>query len=101
MNTPHTGHAVAEEISRQIGQRAFLMMGASGLVSDVNSLSFSIRGCKTINKVRVRLDPCDTYSVIFYKVRGLDSKTVAIVEGIYADGLHQVIESKTGLRLSL
>lgn len=93
--------AVANTIAQQIGHRAFLMMGTRNKLGDANSLVFDVRGSGDVNKVRVSLEPSDTYTVTFYKVRGLHVQTVAAMECVYADGLNQVIESNTGLCLSL
>ena len=79
------------------------MLGTKLFMGDANSLMFDIRGCKTINKIRVTLAADDTYTVTFYKIArgGLSVATIATREGIYNDMLHAVIESETGLYLSL
>lgn len=99
---------VANTIASQIGARAFYMMGTRHKLGDANSLTFDIRGCREINKVRVVLDPSDTYTVDFWKVpgpagfiRGDAPKVVKSLEGVYEDMLHAIIEETTGLRLSL
>jgi hypothetical protein len=55
----------------------------------------------SFNKVRVILEPSDTYKVQFFKVRGVNCKAVAEYEGIYVDSLHGLIEKETGLYTSL
>lgn len=92
---------VAKIIVEQIGNVAFSMMGAKNLVGDDRSLMFSIRGCPTINKIRITLEPSDTYKIEFFKFRNPDCKLVAELDGVYFDMLHSVIESKTGLFLRL
>lgn len=106
--TTTTDMAVANEIARQIGGRAFYMMGTQHKVGEENALTFDIRGSRAVNKVRVILDGDDTYSVEFWKIPGpqgwANGKVPVIVhksEGIYNDGLHQCIESNTGIYLSL
>lgn len=90
---------VANEIRRQLGPQAFALLGAYGLVGGDNFLQFAIKGCRHINKIRIELDPSDTYTVQFWKIgRGGESMNkVAEREGIYCDMLHDVIESETGL----
>lgn len=91
---------VANTIAEQIGARAFLMMGTRVKVGDSNSLTFDIRGCPKINKIRITLIG-DLYTVTFYKSRGLEIVIVSELEGVYADMLHGIIEEETGLRLKL
>lgn len=96
---------VANEISRQIGNRAFAMMGAKNLLGSEDSLQFKVgRNAKRVTHIRVTLDPSDTYRVEFIRVgRAPMFKTtpVADFDGVYADTLHALIESNTGLYLSL
>lgn len=92
---------VANTIKDQIGGRALYMMGASLLAGDRDSLRFSIKGSRACNKVMIKLDPSDTYTVSFWKIRGTDCRLVSERGGIYADMLHGVIETETGLALSL
>ena len=93
---------VAETIAAQIGNRAFVMMGAKDILTDGNSLQFKVGGnAKKVTAIRVTLDPSDTYTVETYKGRGLKMAKAAELSGIYCDGLHRGIESLTGLYLSL
>ena len=92
---------VYDTIADQIGHRAFLMMGTRYKVGDGNSLAFDLRGCRTINKIKITLEPCDLYRVTFYKIKGIDFKIVSELGLVSADQLAAVIESKTQLRLSL
>ena len=54
-----------------------------------------------INKVRITLDPSDTYTVEFMKIRkrhGVPQvETVKKTEGIYCDMLREVFTCYTGL----
>jgi hypothetical protein len=102
MNTANAMQ-VAETIKAQLGGRALYMLGASQLVGDANSLMFAIKGCRTVNKIRVQLDASDTYTIQFWKIgRGaLSCKLVHEVSDVYADSLHAIIERQTGLYTSL
>ncbi len=98
---------VANEIRRQLGHQAFFMLGAKKLIGSENSLTFKIgRNPKSINYIKITLDPSDTYNVEFLRIRkpkNADVKrtTVAEFECVYVDTLHAVIERTTGMRLSL
>lgn len=95
---------VANEIRKQLGNQAALLLGARDFVGGNDSLAFSIRGCRQVNKIRIALDPgTDTYTVQFYLVRrrALDLRLVASVDAVHVDSLHRVIESNTGLATRL
>lgn len=92
---------VAETILSQLGGRRFAVMtGAKQFVGGDRLLQFGLpaRAAKAgINKVRVTLDPSDTYSLAFYKVRGMDVQPVDERSGVYADDLRRVFRDVTGL----
>lgn len=93
----NTTMQVAETIRQQIGNGALAMLGASMLVGDVDSLMFAIKGCRKGNKLRIVLAADDTYTVELWKIRGVTFAKVTELSNVYADALHQVIESMTGL----
>lgn len=103
MNTiaRQNANSVPDIIARQIGHRAFQMMGSGVLVADGNSLTFDVKGCREWRKIKVTLTPLDTYTVDFYQFRGVYMTNQKTVEDVYADGLQQCIEYNTGLCLSL
>jgi len=89
---------VADEIWRQLG-RARVMIGAKGPIGDKDSLRFQIgANPKRVKYIKVRLDPSDTYTVIFLNSKG---QPLHEVDDIYSDNLARVIEMHTGLRTSL
>ena len=97
---------VAREIQAQIGNRAFVMMGARNFVGGPASLSFRVgSGARykgqTINVVQITLDPSDTYTVRFYYMRGSDRTLRVEVDDVYFDSLHDILSKYTGFRLSL
>lgn len=97
-----TDMSIANEIARQIGRRAFVMMGTTDKYGESNALIFNIKGSKW-KKIKVRLDPSDTYTVIFYRQKRAPSFEIVSheVNDIYCDQLHDVIERETGLYLRL
>lgn len=100
--------AVAQEIRRQIGARAFYLMGAKNLTStgrgpnEDGGLSWKVgRNAKGVTHVKVGLNRSDLYDVKFLRVRGTSVKVVSEHEGVYFDTLRELIERETGLALSL
>jgi hypothetical protein len=94
---------VPMEIYKQIGRRAFLMLGAKNIVSHSkeNALSFRIRGSNKANYIKVTLNSMDTYDVEYGKIRGDKYHVVAEDKGIYDDMLLKSIENNTGLYTKL
>ncbi len=94
---------IANEISKQIGNAAFCMIGAKNLVGGDNYLTFKImRNAKRVTHVRVTLDPSDTYTVEFIRCWGTKAPEILeSVEGIYCDMLKSVIGCGTGLEMSM
>lgn len=103
----------AATIAHQIGNRAFVMMGARDLVDCGSALQFAVgKNEKKVTKVRVELDPSDTYTVRFYtgsakvrfNARGElvgGHREIETVEGVYVDALRPTLERHTGMHLSL
>ena len=90
---------IAQNIIRQLGNGTLFMLGfkkGTMLHSD-DSLSFRIRASRTVNYIKITLDPSDTYSIEFGRVHGYNYKIVSTVDGIYCDQLHGAIERATGL----
>ena len=92
---------VANEILRQLGGNRFIAMtGARMFVGSEDSLSFSIPGNITknhFNKVRIVLKPTDTYTVSFFKIRGVHIDMISERTMVYADNLRDVFTNFTGL----
>lgn len=100
-----TDMTVANTIARQIGSRAFLMLGTRQKLGDTDSLTFDCRGSRAVNKIRVTLNGRDLYDLTFWKVTRRNGQfkvnVVEQVEDVYFDSLRGVIERVTGLHLSL
>jgi hypothetical protein len=97
--------AVANTILEQLGGagRLTAMIGAKNFVGDENSLQFGFtaKSKNKANKIVIRLMPDDTYKVTFWTVRGVKFMKGAERFDVYADSLRSLIESETGLYLSL
>lgn len=106
-----TDNGVAKIILEQLGGRKFIAMtGAKNFLGDEKSLMFSLPSTRHfvkdgINKVRVTLDPSDTYTVEFMKIgkrQGIPHvDTIKRAEGIYHDVLSEVFTRYTGLTTRL
>ncbi len=94
---------VATTILAQLGGKQFIAMtGADYFAGDSNSLKFMFKGCKTANKCQVTLDWNDTYSVSFYKMRGMQCPQVGETQtGVQAGELQRVFTEATGLDCTL
>jgi len=99
---------ISQTIATQIGHRAFLMMGAKNICSTTDSkgriaLSFKIgRNGRGVSHIVVSYNEgADTYDVRFVQITTAAIKEKGIVEGIYCDSIKSIIETNTGVFLSL
>jgi len=105
-----TDMTVANTIRDQLGSVTLSMLGAYHLAGDANSLQFGIKGCRRINKIGIRLDPDDTYTIEFWRIgkltvrHGTVSENIVKVssyQGVYVEDMHDVIKEETGLETRL
>lgn len=94
----------------QLGGQKIFAMAFSRAVYGESEVTFHVAPClkanDKISHVRVSLLPSDTYRVEFLYVpkrgaRKWDVTTVDDVSEVFADSLIGIVESRTGLRLSL
>jgi hypothetical protein len=64
-------------------------------------VGFKFKMCKLFNYIQIKLNSMDTYDVTFMKIWGCDIKKTEEINGVYADQLVELFETKTGLYLSL
>lgn len=106
-NVYESNLTVAKTILEQLGGgRLMAMTGARNFVGSENSLSFKLPNTRDfvkngVNYVRVVLDPSDTYTVTFSRVRGLKVVEIASHSDVYCDQLQDIFETETGLFTSL
>ena len=101
-NEAAEGADAAQTILKQMGGagRIKTMIGAKNFVSSGNSVMFQFPNPNRIaNKVRITLDPNDTYTMEFYK--GASADPVKSFEGLYASDLRKTFEQFTKMYLSL
>ncbi len=103
-----TDTTIPNGILANLGGRKFVAMtGAKNMVaSDSRTLSFRLPGgsgfCKNgINHVTITLDPSDTYTVTFNRIRGTKVVEVAKHSDVYCDMLTAIFKAETGLETSL
>jgi hypothetical protein len=107
MDKQTTDMTVAQTILEQLGGNRFkVMTGAKNFIGHNDGLSFRLPGaggfCKNgINYVFIKLEPSDTYTVTFSRIRGMKSTQVAQHNDIYFDALKDCISRETGLALSM
>jgi hypothetical protein len=99
---------IAETIRVQIGGRALYMLGAKDLLVSARDrfLQFKVgRNEKGVGAIRITLTPADLYEVTAYKVTrkgGVpDWKVLETVDNVFCDTLLRVLESLTGMYMSL
>ncbi len=96
---------IPETTLEQLGGagRLCAMIGAHTFTQSDKTLTFKFkaRAKNGANCIQVTLDPSDTYTVKFYSLRGLSMKVKGEFSDVYNDCLRRVIESETGLYLSL
>ena len=100
-----TNKEIAHTILQQLGGNAFVCMtGARSLSIIERGLSFRLPSTMTRNRiagVRVVLDDDDTYKVTFLKIRKMAVTVVGDYEGVYCDGLADLVSEQTGLVLQI
>jgi hypothetical protein len=92
---------IANTIRDQIGAKALYMLGAKNPATNGNDFCFRIRGSRKVNYIKITLTPADLYTMEFGKIHGHNYKVVETCEGVYADMMHGLIETNTGLYTSL
>lgn len=101
MLTPQERADRANDILMQLGGNRFkLMTGARFFLSTADGLRFKVPS-KKANCVMIALKPDDTYTMTFLMVRGMHSRTVKEVQGVYNSQLARVFTEVTGLETRL
>ena len=94
---------VAETIVEQLGGRMFrIITGSKNFVGTSTGVTFKVgRNRGNISHVKVELDPSDTYTVQFIRVRAGKVKVVSEFNDVYFDTLRSLFTMETGLATSL
>jgi hypothetical protein len=99
------GSFSAMSVLEQLGGNRFIAMtGAKDFIKDEaeRMIGFKIgRNSKSINYVRITLNPKDMYDMEFIRTRNLDLKVVKRVNDIYFDQLQSVFTENTGMETHL
>lgn len=101
MTTSENRVALAAEILNQMGggRRLEAMIGAGPFIALESGVQFRFKACAKANLCAIILDPSDTYTVKFYKVRGSMVQEVSSESEHYCDTIANHFESFTGLYL--
>lgn len=93
----------AMEIINQLGGFGKLkaMVSADGFMYHRDWLSFSFKGNKKIDMIRIKLNAMDLYDINFYKFnkKNFELEDRAEYNGVYNDQLIEIFENTTGLYL--
>jgi hypothetical protein len=93
-----------QELLDQLGGRRFCgMTGAKNFVRFGETLQFDLprlEGIK-VNRVRITLEPSDTYTMRFLRRRGTKETLLAEQDDVHAPELCEVFERHTNLLTSL
>lgn len=109
MNIDHI-RCMHETVIAQLGGQKIFAMAFNRAVYGESEVTFHVaprlKTNNQISHVRVSLLPSDTYRVEFLYIpkrgaRKWDVITVDDVSGVFADSLTDLVEGRTGLRLSL
>ncbi len=94
---------IANEIIKQLGgfNKVNTMVGLKDVLAVTNGVSFKIKVAAKANFCKITLNQYDTYDIVFMKIRGFESKTIAEVSDVYCDQLKKTIEKEMGVYLSL
>lgn len=77
------------------------MIGGAAIMGEKH-LTVKFHGCRKSNIVTITLDLArDVYEMTFYRLTGVNLKTVEKIDAVYAENMKEIFESKTGLYLSL
>lgn len=92
---------IAEEILLQLGGNRFIAMtGSKNFAAGDNGRSLSMKvgqNPKGVTHLKITLDPTDTYTMIFYRIRANKIKVLETFTGVYNDMLQKIFTKMTGL----
>lgn len=98
---------ISRTIIEQLGGQKFMVMtGVKEFHASEDGVSFHLPGGggfakHGINRVTITLDPSDTYTMIFYRMRRPKLTVIAEHHHVYFDSLREIFTRETGLETSL
>ncbi len=92
---------IAEEIKSLLGHKTLYMLGAYDMFGAERSLQFKIKGSKAFRHIEISLNGKDLYDMTFTNWRGSKITNKEVVNDVYLDMVHKIIEEKTGLYTKL
>jgi hypothetical protein len=94
-----TSRQIAETILSQIKATNFWALGSWGAREFLvvgTGIQFRVSGSRLRGKIRIMLDPLDTYTVTSYRMRDHDAKIVNQFSGVYCDQLVSILNGIVG-----
>ena len=107
MKKAQSEESVAKTILQQLGANKFAATtGARSFLNLGNGLSFKLPGAsgftkQGINYVKITLNPSDTYTMEFGRIRGGNYKIIHMERDVYFDQLQPIFTATTGLETHL
>jgi len=99
---------IAKIILQQLGGNKFISTtGAKNFINLPNGLSFkiAITGAgitkQNVNYIKIVINPSDTYTMEFSRIRGTEYKIINTIEDVYAEQLQKIFTRETGLETHL
>ena len=96
---------IADTILVQLGGNRFIAINGAKMFTfgEKGELTFRIGSGadQGINCVKITLDADDTYTMTFYKIRGVKVVVVKEVDMVYAEDLRRIFTDTTGFRTTL
>jgi AraC-like DNA-binding protein len=102
-STQQVAETIFDQISNGRRGQFAAMTGAKDFTSTGSGLRFRI-GSGAANKAthcHIDLTPADTYTVTFYRVRGIKVSKVSEHADVYADTLRRLFSAETGMYLTI
>lgn len=96
-------NTIAKTILYQIGGNKFIVMtGSKNFLYGDNYLLMTLSQNKSgANRLKITLDPSDTYTMQFLKYRPFETEIVKEFSDVYCDQLQDIFEKVTGLYTTL
>lgn len=91
---------IAQEIVRQLGNKALWLIGAKNLTAIDNGLRFKFSH-REYNYISIILTPMDEYRMLFEKWHNGKRIREKVVDNLFFDQLHETIEQITGLTTTI
>lgn len=103
MKQAQADNQIATTILKQLGGSKFIAMtGSKNFVASEDGLTMRLSSNKAnATHLKITLDNNDTYTMVFFKCKGVEVKEVAKYNGVYCDMLQSLFTKVTALDTQL